>query len=150
MMEIMNSTFDYISIDCEIRDGHIWNIIDERGNSYECTNLEKYEPKKQTETIILRKGVSSSESLTELTLSPAHPNPFNPVTNIQFTVPEMSDVNIVIYDVQGRLIETLIDNRLSPGDHMVQWNASEVSSGVYFLHIESSKFSRIQKLMFIK
>jgi len=149
-IEIMNFTFDYISIDCDIRDDHIWNIIDERGNSYECTNLYEYEPRKQTETIILRKSIYSPESLTEFTLSPAHPNPFNPVTNIQFTIPEVSDLNIVIYDVEGRLIEILADKRFSPGVHKVWWNASEVSSGVYFLHIESSKFSRIQKLMFIK
>jgi len=86
----------------------------------------------------------------------AYPNPFNPVTNIEFEIPEESMVQISIFDLKGQKVETLINNELtSPGAYSVRWNANNVSSGVYFVHFKASgngftPISQIQKLMLIK
>jgi flagellar hook assembly protein FlgD len=67
---------------------------------------------------------------TEFSLSPAYPNPFNPVTTLSFALPKESDVSILIYNIQGRLVETLTDSKLEIGYHSVIWNANHHASGL--------------------
>ncbi len=136
-------------VECEIIDGEFWEIVDESGNVFECSGVNGFELSGESETFILRKS-TSQQNPTAFTLFPAYPNPFNPVTNIQFSVPEKNDVNISIYDVQGRLIETLLDKNLNPGNHSVQWNANGVTSGVYFVSFEEGGQREIQKVVLMK
>jgi len=114
-----------------------------------CSGVQALDVDGESEFLVLRK-FTTPKVPTEFAFFPVHPNPFNPVTTIRFAVPELTDVNISIYDIQGRLVESLIDEKLSPGNHSVQWNAEEVSTGVYFLKLESSDFSQIEKLMLLK
>ena len=86
-------------------------------------------------------------------INPAFPNPFNPVTTIQFTLPMVETwhaVSLQIYDITGTLVETLMDEKLEPGQHTVKWNGTGFSSGVYFLKVEAGSFSQVEKLMLIK
>jgi hypothetical protein len=83
-------------------------------------------------------------------LSPAYPNPFNPLTRIRFTVPEMTEVNLSVYDLKGKLIDQLVNKTFGPGTHVQSWDAQFLPSGVYFLVMESSSFSTSQKLILMK
>jgi 5'-nucleotidase / UDP-sugar diphosphatase len=78
------------------------------------------------------------------------PNPFNPVTNIKFTVAQNSPVNVSIYDITGRLIRNLVNEVKEPGTYTIQWNASGLSSGVYFCRMMSGNFNSVKKLVLAK
>ena len=83
-------------------------------------------------------------------LSAAYPNPFNPVTNIRFSLPIDSEVSLSIYNLQGREVSTLINGNMDAGYHSVVWNAGSVSSGMYFVKIHAGTFIKTQKLMLVK
>jgi hypothetical protein len=154
VIEVMNDGSPLTFV-CEIIDGEVWEIVPVIANQVKLdeaiflTNDSKLTLDLEAEKWILRK-TTSPKVPTEFALFPAHPNPFNPVTTIRFSVPELSEINVSIYDIQGRLVETLVDENLSSGNHSVQWNASGFSSGVYFLKLESSDYSQIEKLMLLK
>ncbi|TRZ64516.1 T9SS C-terminal target domain-containing protein, partial [bacterium] len=78
------------------------------------------------------------------------PNPFNPVTKINFDIPKQGLVNLKIYDVLGREIKTLVKDIKAPGSYSIEFNASEFSSGVYFYRLESNGFTDVKKMMMIK
>ena len=86
----------------------------------------------------------------EVTLSQNYPNPFNPSTKISFNLPHESNVKLAIYDMTGREIATLVNNRLSAGNHQYDWNASSFASGVYFFKITAGSFSEVRKMNLIK
>ncbi len=90
-------------------------------------------------------------------LAQNYPNPFNPSTTIQYTVAGtrgqglgVSEVRIVIYDVLGRDVATLVNGRQSPGTHTVQWNAQGNASGVYFYRLTVGSFSAVRKLVLMR
>lgn len=83
-------------------------------------------------------------------LSQNYPNPFNPVTNIEFDVPKSSYVKLTVYDVQGKLIETIVNSELSAGTYKADWNASNFSSGVYFYKFESDGFIQTNRMILVK
>jgi len=86
----------------------------------------------------------------EFNLDTAYPNPFNPVTNINFTLPFESGVTLEVYDMQGRIIELLVSGDMKPGYHSVIWNADKHSSGVYFVKMIAGEYVNTQKLMLVK
>src|SRR5208283_873651 len=73
-------------------------------------------------------------------LSQNFPNPFNPTTQISYTIAKASNVTLTIYDVLGREIATLVNGKNEPGNHSVGWNALNVPSGVYFYRIVAGDF----------
>lgn len=79
-----------------------------------------------------------------------YPNPFNPVTNIKFGIPQKSFVKITIYNSMGREIETLQNGFLSAGNYTISWNAERLSSGVYFYGIKADGFNELKKMILIK
>ena len=83
-------------------------------------------------------------------LSQNYPNPFNPTTSIKFSIPQASQVKIVVYDALGRVVTTLIDSYLNQGSYNVDWNASTYSSGVYFYRIEAKNFNMVKKMVLLK
>ncbi len=93
---------------------------------------------------------TNSSIPTTYSLSQNYPNPFNPVTRINFSVPKQGFVNLKIYDVLGREVKTLVNEVKSPGVYSVDFNGSELSSGVYFYRMESNGFTDIKKMMMIK
>jgi hypothetical protein len=83
------------------------------------------------------------------------PNPFNPKTTIAFSLPEANDVRLEIYDVAGRKVTTLVDERLGAGDHRVEWNGvastgDRVASGVYFYKLTSGQDNVSKKMVLLK
>ena len=87
---------------------------------------------------------------TEFTLYPAYPNPFNPMTNLSFSLPEAGDVMLVVYDIQGREVARLVNGFYPTGTHESVFNGSELASGVYFASLTSGGFQLTQKIILIK
>ena len=90
------------------------------------------------------------EIIEKLSLAPAYPNPFNPETTIAFEIPTDNEVNVAIYDVNGRLVETLHEGMMMKGQYQTTWNASQFASGVYFTRLSYNGQYIQQKLMLIK
>ena len=83
-------------------------------------------------------------------LSQNYPNPFNPVTNIEFAIPKSSLVKLTIYNVQGRVVETIVNSELSAGNYKADWNAANYSSGVYYYKLEAEGNVAAKKMLLIK
>jgi len=64
-----------------------------------------------------------------------YPNPFNPSTRFRIDITKQSDVKIAVYDVQGKLVETLVEQQLKPGNYLIEWDASKYASGIYFFKL---------------
>ena len=79
-----------------------------------------------------------------------YPNPFNPLTTIRFFIPVSGQYRIQIYNVTGRLIETLFDNHFSSGNYAIEWNAINLQSGVYYLKMESVSHTQVNKITLLK
>jgi hypothetical protein len=92
----------------------------------------------------------SSEIPGEFSLSQNYPNPFNPSTNIKFSLPKSSLVKLVVYDITGREVETLVNENLNAGTFNAAWNASKYSSGVYFYKLVTGSFIETKKMILIK
>jgi hypothetical protein len=86
----------------------------------------------------------------EFSLYPNYPNPFNPKTNISFNLEHDAEIVLEIYDLKGRVIETIIDGNFNSGHHSITWNADQFSSGVYFAIMSYKDFSQIQKMILLK
>ena len=108
-----------------------------------------------------------SDQIVELTLdvkekiSPStfylyqnHPNPFNPITQINYQLSKNSYIKIEVYDMMGKLVKTLVDEFQSPGYRSIKWNGQnfenqKVSSGVYFYSLQSESFSATKKMILL-
>ncbi len=88
--------------------------------------------------------------VTKYTLMQNYPNPFNPVTNISFTLPEKANVKLTVYNILGKEIATLINGNLSAGEHTVSFDASNLSSGVYFYRIQAGNFTSTRKMTYLR
>ncbi|MBT3252125.1 MAG: T9SS type A sorting domain-containing protein [Candidatus Marinimicrobia bacterium] len=87
---------------------------------------------------------------TSFALNAAYPNPFNPTTTIGYAVPIASDVRVVVYDMLGRQAAILVNSNIEAGNYSVNWNASDLSSGMYLVRMTAGDFTRTQKIMLIK
>jgi hypothetical protein len=98
-------------------------------------------------------AVEDDNILTEglrYTLSQNYPNPFNPSTTINWQVPEAGNVTIKIYDVLGREVTTLVNQKFSAGEYETVFDASRFSSGVYFYQIKAGEFIQTKKMTLLK
>ena len=91
----------------------------------------------------------------EYSLSQNYPNPFNPVTQIRYTLPQLSNVTLKIYDILGREVRTLVNSEQPVGAYRLEWSGTNnfgthVSSGVYIYRIVAGKFVQTKKMMFLK
>jgi len=88
-------------------------------------------------------------------LGNAEPNPFNPATRIRFAVQEPEHVTVRVFDVRGRLIVTLVNDRLEPGWHDVEWRGLDrdsrpVSTGIYFVRMDASTFTNVRRITLVR
>jgi subtilisin family serine protease len=95
-------------------------------------------------------GNNLSEVPKVYSLAQNYPNPFNPVTKINFAIPKQGFVTLKVYDVLGREVSTLVNEVKQTGNYSVDFDASYLSSGVYFYRIESGGFSDIKRMILIK
>ena len=87
---------------------------------------------------------------TNFSLQQNYPNPFNPSTTINYSVPKTSFVTIKVYNVLGREIKTLVNEKKSFGNYSVQFSGSSLSSGIYFYRMQSGNYSQTKKLIILK
>ncbi len=93
----------------------------------------------------------TEESVEVFRLEQNYPNPFNPTTNISFNLPNASNVNLVVYNMLGQKVATLIDGRsMNSGLHSVAFDASALSSGVYIYRLEAGSFVSNKRMTLIK
>ena len=83
-------------------------------------------------------------------LSPVYPNPFNPSATVRFDVPEVSRVELQVYDVTGKLVETLLDDKMTAGQHQYTWQPQELATGTYFLRLITANQTFTQKVTYVK
>jgi hypothetical protein len=141
----------------QMKDYNLWNITDIANSNWAVTfdksaqryidfgwfepgegKLYKMTPVGNTNGIVFR-------------LSQNYPNPFNPNTKISFDIPKNLIVNLIVYDVLGKKVKTLINNELTQrGRHIVEFNGINYASGVYFVRIEAGEFTDSKKMILVK
>jgi len=92
----------------------------------------------------------SNVIVENFSLHPIYPNPFNNTANISFDLPREVTGRLVVYDVLGRMTNTLYDGKLAAGTHSMQFNGNGLSSGTYFVRLETPDFSATQKAVLLK
>jgi hypothetical protein len=92
----------------------------------------------------------NEELLEEYYLSQNYPNPFNPSTTIKYQMPEGGIVTLKIYDILGKEVKTLVNEQKAAGRYEVNFNASNLASGVYIYRIQVNDFVSAKKLMLLK
>ena len=101
-------------------------------------------------TIISSVSVFSSEVPADYKMHQNYPNPFNPETNIKFEIPKSDFVTLQVYNTQGMLIKTLVNQNLNAGVYQYNFNASDLSSGIYFYKIITTDYTATSKMILIK
>ena len=79
-----------------------------------------------------------------------YPNPFNPMTMIKYSLPKAGDVSLIVYNLLGEEVALLINVNMPAGYHHVTWDASRVSSGIYFYRLQAGDFVRTRKMVLLK
>jgi hypothetical protein len=94
----------------------------------------------------------STEIPDKFALYQNYPNPFNPVTKIKFDLSPLSrrGVSLKIYNITGREVSTLVNEKLNPGSYEVTFDGANLPSGIYFYRLQTDNFSETKKLMLIK
>jgi len=87
---------------------------------------------------------------TEYALVQNYPNPFNPSTKIKYSVPQNGLVSIIVYDLTGQQVATLLNEIKTPGNYEIDFNAVGLSSGVYFYRMTSGDFTQVKKMSILK
>lgn len=100
--------------------------------------------------IIPNTDVLSNSIPTRFNISQNFPNPFNPTTKIIYSIPKQSYVTLKIYDVLGREVTTLVNGEKPTGNHSVEFNASGLSSGIYFYQIKADEFMQTIKMILLR
>jgi hypothetical protein len=92
----------------------------------------------------------NSARISEFRLHQNYPNPFNSTTRIDYQLPLTNHVILKVYDVLGRKIATLVDQRLPAGKHQVELNASEMPSGIYYYQLQAGNYHEVKKMILMK
>ena len=103
-------------------------------------SIQQYKPQKQWEP----------SDTKDFALLANYPNPFNPTTTIEYSIPEASFVELKIYDILGGEVASLVKENKPSGKHSVEFNASNLPSGIYFYRIVSGNFTATKKLIILK
>ncbi|MFA5405041.1 MAG: T9SS type A sorting domain-containing protein [Ignavibacteria bacterium] len=100
--------------------------------------------------IVIGINKSIAEIPGEYKLYQNYPNPFNPTTIIRFKIKDSRFTTLKIYDLLGKEIATLVSENLKPGEYEINFDASDITSGIYFYKLKSGDFSETKKMMMIK
>ena len=83
-------------------------------------------------------------------LAQNYPNPFNPSTKISFSIPKAGNVKLAVFDILGKQVTELVNGFKQAGTYDINFNASNIASGVYFYKIESGSFTEVKKMLLVK
>jgi hypothetical protein len=99
------------------------------------THIEAFEPQSKPSSIILRQN---------------YPNPFNLITEISFWLPEPTHTKLTVFNILGQPVASLLHKMMSAGQHVIQWNASSLPSGIYFYRLETESSNRTLRALLLK
>jgi hypothetical protein len=102
------------------------------------------------EVVIIPPSVGDDGTLTSFTLEQNYPNPFNPYTTIKYSIPSQSFVQLKVYDVLGNEIANLVNEEKLSGSYTVNFNASNIPSGVYFYKLQAGLFTETKKMILLR
>jgi len=94
--------------------------------------------------------IKNGETAEIYSLSQNYPNPFNPVTKISYSIPKSSYVSIKVYDILGKEIASPVNERQDIGSYSVEFDASKLTSGIYYYKIEAGEFTSVKKMTLVK
>ncbi len=86
----------------------------------------------------------------EFRLDQNFPNPFNPSTTIKFAIPQQAHVVLIVYDLMGRVVTTLIDEQLAPGEYTAAFDAGSIASGMYLYRIKAGSHVTTRRMILLK
>lgn len=124
----------------------------------ECYTIDRSRPEWLGEpTPVDRPPEESPESRlpTEFSLEQSYPNPFNPTVSIKYALPQNAEVHLVIYNIFGRKVGTLVDEAKEPGYYTVMWDGRDdaglkVASGIYFYRITAGPFAETKRMILLR
>jgi hypothetical protein len=126
------------------------------GEIYELSIFNKALSKSQIDSLFLINTITGNDDRgsgtlpTEFLLEQNYPNPFNPTTKISFTLPEETYVSLKIYDTLGKEVAELVNSEMMPGNYSFDFNAGQLSSGIYFYTIIAGRFGTTKKMLLLK
>jgi hypothetical protein len=138
--------FEISDADNADREGQLDYSKEADGNSYQDVT-------KWAATFIGNKTVGVNDNpltVNSFSLDQNYPNPFNPTTQIRYSIAKAGLVNIKVYDILGRQVAELINHNQGAGEYTVNFNASNLTSGVYIYKIQSGSFTATKKMMLLK
>ncbi|MCH8011494.1 MAG: T9SS type A sorting domain-containing protein [Candidatus Marinimicrobia bacterium] len=150
-LEPFAETIDTTFIDSDVEIGktyyYILSAIDFNGNESEYTDA--------VEANVVLSLDDLSGIPTEFALRQNYPNPFNPVTTLRYDLPEQAFVTLVVYDLLGREVKTLVNRIEESGYKSVIWsgtnnNGQLVGAGVYLYRIQAGKYAKVSKMILLK
>ena len=109
-----------------------------------------------TQSIIVEERVTTSVTnydniiLQKYMLGNNYPNPFNPTTSIEYSLPQSGEVSLIIYNLLGQEVAKLVSGEIESGYHKVTWDASNFSSGIYFYRLQAGDFVQTRKMVLLK
>jgi hypothetical protein len=115
------------------------------GNPYACYGVWR----RSLSEIIGIQNIST-ETPSSYSLSQNYPNPFNSTSNLKFQIVNTEDVKLIVYDIMGKEVQTLVNERLKPGTYEAAFDASTLNTGVYFYKLITNTFSETKKMLLIK
>ena len=142
--------------------GASWYVLDTGiPSSVPCHDLTLHNPTRKLvvwthgrsayQTTLPPVGIISTNEIAEgFKLSQNYPNPFNPATKIEISIPKSSAVKLIVYDILGRIITTLVNEKLNAGSYKVDFDGSDLSSGVYFYKLEAGSFVQTRAMILLK
>ncbi len=102
------------------------------------------------ETLVALDNTPQNMQPRQLELHDNFPNPFNPFTNLRFSMPSAAYIQLSVFDLNGKQIDMLISDYLPAGNHQMVWNAENQASGVYLVRLESDSDTQIQRITLLK
>ncbi len=117
------------------------------GNIFSCNGYQINFTHKFIPTNVIKE---ENKLVSMFSLSQNYPNPFNPTTIIDYGIQKESRIKIIVTDILGRVIKTLVDENKTVGSYKVLFNAQGLSSGIYFYHLQTNEFSLSKKLILTK
>ena len=151
---VADSTFD-INYQSDVVVGGIDTLI--AGNTFDAISgvvlysygSVKIEVRKASDITVGEVSISE-EVPSNYALHQNYPNPFNPVTTIRFELANASNVKLTIFDINGRLVEELVNTSMNAGAYDLRWDAAHLASGMYLYRLETPEFTATNKLVLLK
>jgi ligand-binding sensor domain-containing protein len=152
LIKFYNSQWErYYTNNSGISDNYIYSLaIDESGNKWMGTGYSGVAVYKEGGVVTAIEENKKDILTTEFSLEQNYPNPFNPATTIRYAIPEAGLLNITIFNVLGQKVKTLFNSEQSAGSHQIEFNASNLPSGIYFYRLSSGDFSETKKMILLK